>query len=71
MAEPTLDKATIEKLNEVGLSDIVSLVLGTGKHLRCQARRCVNHGGKGLCSLPASEVFVDRNWECGRYQRKA
>lgn len=61
-----------EALDEVGMSDVVSFLLGasSGGALKCSAKLCANHGGKKLCALKVSEVSINRNWECNNYERK-
>lgn len=66
-----VDEATIRKLHEIGLGDVVGMLLAPGKKgLSCDARMCVNNDLKGYCQLPATHIRIDRNWECKSFRRR-
>lgn len=69
--ELPVDEATIRKLHEIGLGDVVTALLSSGKKgLSCDARRCANNDKKGHCRLPATSIQIDRNWECRNFRRR-
>lgn len=66
-----VDEATLKKLHELGLGDVVTMLLQPGKKgLTCSARTCADNDLKGKCILPPARIVIDRNWECRNYRRR-